>query len=773
MLSYAKSLSLNQTQKVVLTFKYILVFLLFFVLCFATINYGYITPFAFGLYFALLFLNFNVYVLSALYLLAYSLSTLSLSGLYIALNVVAVGLLVHLLHTKTNTHAPKLLIVCYALFGSMTYIYFNTSTPSEVIAVIISSILSAIFTYSCLHFLHATLKRGFAFKLNLDEVICGSVIIIAFSCGLSALNLYGIEFVKMIGVLAILMATYMFANFNVLFVSSLIGIGAAIYTNNINYVATFVCYGLLAKAFKSNNKIFSCIAICLVEVLFGLYFKTYTTFGVFSLVSILMGEILFLLMPTKVFEKATDILAGSREKVAIRSIVNHSKEGIYKRMNEIASVFNEMDIVFRNMVKGVLSPADAKKMLTSEVIEKCCLESPEITRMFRVDAKMTTQVFENIIEIGFEKGKVTLLDSPQYITSKVGKINYIINLINQLLASYKHYAVMVSNMDGSRVLIAEQLSGVSSILKNLANEVKLNISFDLSKENQLIEELTYKNIFCLEAIVYEQTAHIMNATLVLRQNDYKQESVEKTVSKVLGSAMKIVSCTPSSIGGCVIMTLKTKSKYDIIFGSAGTSKAGEVLSGDTHSLIRIDDTRYMVALSDGMGSGKRANSTSSLSISLIENFYKAGFDSEIILNSVNKLLGLNNEENFSALDICVIDIRLGMIDFIKMASPYGYIKHKNTTEVIETNGLPIGVLDEMKPHITKKVVLDFDIIILLSDGVVDSFDSQEELTLYINNLSVTNPQVIADEILDRAVDNCNGVCNDDMTVIAVKVYPQA
>ena len=75
MLSYAKSLSLNQTQKVVLTFKYILVFLLFFVLCFATINYGYITPFAFGLYFALLFLNFNVYVLSALYLLAYSLST--------------------------------------------------------------------------------------------------------------------------------------------------------------------------------------------------------------------------------------------------------------------------------------------------------------------------------------------------------------------------------------------------------------------------------------------------------------------------------------------------------------------------------------------------------------------------------------------------------------------------------------------------------------------------------------------------------------------------
>ena len=40
---------------------------------------------------------------------------------------------------------------------------------------------------------------------------------------------------------------------------------------------------------------------------------------------------------------------------------------------------------------------------------------------------------------------------------------------------------------------------------------------------------------------------------------------------------------------------------------------------------------------------------------------------EIILSSVNKLLSLYKEEIFSALDICIIDQKDGIADFIKMA----------------------------------------------------------------------------------------------------------
>lgn len=464
-------------------------------------------------------------------------------------------------------------------------------------------------------------------------------------------------------------------------------------------------------------------------------------------------------------------MGGVKEKVGVRNIINHSKEGISKRMTEIANVFSEMDHVFRTMVKGVMPMEEAKKMLTSEVIDKITKACPEMNKSFRVDEKTTREVFNDIITTGFERGKITLLDIPQYITSRCTKTNYLINTINQLLTSYKHYAVMVSNMDSSRVLIAEQLSGISSILKTLAQEVNLNITFDQSSEKRIMEELSYKNIFCVEAIVYEQNAYLNNTTLVVKESDVKPEVIEKVISKIVGSKMKIVSTLPSSVSGCQVIQLKTQSRHEIVFGSASAGKSGEMVSGDTHSLIKIDDGKFMVALCDGMGSGRVASETSNLAISLIENFYKAGFDNEIILNSVNKLLSLNNEEVFSAVDVCVIDTRKGICDFVKLGSPEGFIKHKNNTEVIETCGLPMGVLEEMKPHITKKVLSDFDIIILVSDGITQSFEEHDNLTTFINNLTSVNPQTIADEILDRAVDLNNGVCNDDMTVVAVRIFP--
>lgn len=751
--------------------KYFCVFLCFIVTSFASVNYGTLTPFAFGLYFALLMFKFNPYALSGLYLFASSLAGWSLIAIYSAVNVVLVGLMVTFIHKKAKRKINKWLMLLYALIGNATYLFFHMTTLNNGIATVTAVLLGLLFLVASIHFLQATIGKGFNFKLNIDEVICGSAMLIVFSMGFAALEFFNVEFIKIFAVICILSATYLLPGFSGLFVGAIIGLGGAIYTNNISLIAVFVTFSLIAKAFKSNNKIFSCVAIILCEIVFGLYFNAYAVFSIYSVISVIVAEILFLLIPTKFLNSIGDLLGGAKEKVGVRSIVNQSKEGISNRMNEIANVFSEMDSVFRTMVKGVMPLNEAKKMLTSEVIGKITKACPEMNKSFRLDEKTTREVFNDIIAVGFERGKVTLLDIPQYITSRCTKTNYLINTINQLLTSYKHYAVMVTNMDSSRILIAEQLSGISSILKTLASEVNLNITFDQGKEERIIEELSYKNIYCVEAIVYEQNAYLNNTTLVVKDTNINLETVEKIVSKIIGSKMKVTNTTPSSVSGCSVIQLKTVSRHDIVFGSASAGKSGEMVSGDTHSLIKIDDGKFMVALCDGMGSGKVASETSNLAISLIENFYKAGFDNEIILNSVNKLLSLNNEEVFSAVDICVIDTRKAICDFVKLGSPEGFIKHKNNTEVIETCGLPMGVLEEMKPHITKKVLNDFDIIILVSDGITQSFEEHDNLTNFINNLNSVNPQTIADEILDRAVDLNNGVCSDDMTVVAVRVFP--
>ena len=65
-------------------------------------------------------------------------------------------------------------------------------------------------------------------------------------------------------------------------------------------------------------------------------------------------------------------------------------------------------------------------------------------------------------------------------------------------------------------------------------------------------------------------------------------------------------------------------------------KNGEKVSGDTHSVIRINDHSFLMALSDGMGSGEYARKVSESAISLIEAFYRAEMPEDNVLNTINK-----------------------------------------------------------------------------------------------------------------------------------------
>ena len=61
-----------------------------------------------------------------------------------------------------------------------------------------------------------------------------------------------------------------------------------------------------------------------------------------------------------------------------------------------------------------------------------------------------------------------------------------------------------------------------------------------------------------------------------------------------------------------------------------------------------------------------------------------------------------------------------------------------------------------------------DIIVLASDGVVDSFQSIEAYLHFINNERITNVQLLADNILEEARSR-TVTHKDDMTVLAIKL----
>ena len=177
-----------------------------------------------------------------------------------------------------------------------------------------------------------------------------------------------------------------------------------------------------------------------------------------------------------------------------------------------------------------------------------------------------------------------------------------------------------------------------------------------------------------------------------------------------------------------------------------------------------------MALCDGMGAGERASRASTLALSLVENFYKAGFPDEIIMYSVNQLLTFTGQDVFSALDMTVFDLVTGDVDFIKVGAADGFIKRAREVEVVEAGSLPLGILDDIEPKITKAVLSAGDMVVLVSDGILDLFGGERvALAGFINNLDVTNPQQLADQLIAEVTAKADGYPADDCTVTVAQL----
>ena len=295
------------------------------------------------------------------------------------------------------------------------------------------------------------------------------------------------------------------------------------------------------------------------------------------------------------------------------------------------------------------------------------------------------------------------------------------------------------------------------------------VSFDSTRENKIIDELATSNVICTDAVVYEKGARTTLASLVVREEDTNKLKLQKVVSKICGGKMVVYDVYPTEKAGLVNVNLKSAPMFDCVFGLACQPKSGGSVSGDSHSIERLDGDKFMFAICDGMGSGDKAGEKSQTAVGLVENFYKAGFDNEIILSSVNKLLNLERDDMFSTIDICTVDLKNGIADFVKMGASSSYIRGQDSCKIIECGALPVGILQDAKA-MTKKVVLnEKDMIVICSDGINDTFGSDSEMKDFLLTIKTSNPQEFADEILKQALANNNGYAVDDMTVLVVKI----
>ena len=749
--------------------KYLLFFGLMFVAGKAQVN-AYFNPFSFALFFALLWCNQNIFVLSAEYILSQFLTNFSLYGLLSNGIFVALMLIIFGIHYKFKKPLKYIHVLIYATLVNLPKIFIDFFVLHQNIYLLfVELVFGLLYTFATMRFFESVCVRGIFGKLTNLEKVCAFAFFMGVFCGLTPLSIYNVDLIKFFGAIAILFLGYVSDIQTVLLSALSFGCGALLYANNLTYLCVFAIYALAVSAFRTKNKYLPSVAILTAEVLVGLYFNLYTNFNVFCIIPLLVAIVVYLIFPTRILDGCSTEFQETFCSITQGSVINKNRELLHRRLCELSDVFAEMNKVFRGMICGGFVNSTAKRLVLNELKIKTCSSCPNKNKCFKLEGD-TTENIQKIVDIGFEKGKVNLLDVPTQFAGKCDKLSTFVSSVNDLISQYKNYAGLVNNIDASKVLLAEQLLGVSKIMQDLSLEVNAGVNFEKGKEKKIIDELTYNNIICSDALVFEDSCHIISVTLAVRKEDRLKSAVAKVVSKVCGEKMQVFDEMSSCRAGWQILNLKSKPKYDCVFGVACKTKTGSIASGDAYSIIKINDSKYLFALCDGMGSGAKAEQTSSTAIGLIENFYKAGFDKDIIISSVNKLLSLGKDDVFSALDLCVLDVRDGVGDFIKMGAPESFIKHKETTSVVQIGALPLGIVQNADAKDEQVYLSSGDKIIMMTDGIVDGFKSTQQLQDYINNIASNNPQEIAEQILNKVLSQNKNVAKDDMSIIVAKVF---
>lgn len=219
---------------------------------------------------------------------------------------------------------------------------------------------------------------------------------------------------------------------------------------------------------------------------------------------------------------------------------------------------------------------------------------------------------------------------------------------------------------------------------------------------------------------------------------------------------------------------KKKEKYKLNKVVLTKTKNKSEISGDNNLITKLEDGKIMLAISDGMGSGKQANQSSSTVISMLKKMLTNGFDKEVSIGLINSAINLNsNEETYATIDLSIVDLSKGNIEFVKNGACPTFIKTKNNVEVVKAVSFPAGVLDEIDLVVYDKDIKVEDIIVMCSDGILESNTEYENKELWLKNLleNIESKDIekIANIIMQEAIDNGLGIAKDDMTVIVSKL----
>ncbi|MBP2655857.1 MAG: spoIIE [Firmicutes bacterium] len=667
-----------------------------------------------------------------------------------------------------------LLFVFGTLFlGEGLPMLWQDVTLYNLLQVIFNAAIGMLLVYIFLPGVTILACRNRSRQVSSEMLMCLVILLSAAIAGFGGITAFGYSVRNMVGSLVIMALAFSGAGLGTI-VGVAVGLVVDLTNNNsVMVVSLYAVGGLLAGAFRSLGK-FAVIAGfllgCIIAVLcFGRMEEFYAV-----LTEAAVGAAVIMFIPARQLEMWANSLKES--KIGADREADIVKNAAMK-LAEISGMFGSLAAAGNTsgIVSAKVREEETTQLLT-RVGEQVCGLCTKRTECWDNNFYRTYQTMLDALA-RFEQGDMENIKMPRILRESCIKHEELEKYILTVISSNYTQLYWKKKAAAARQAMNDQITAIAEVMGDLAREVKKEPPQEEEKAAAILEKAAFVGcqletvkVSCIDGSFVVEAEKIP-----CKGNRECVNTVLPLVSAMLRKRMTIeTKCGKACANSNCRISLRTAACYKVNTGIASAIKEPEKISGDACSVVKLGERRVALVLSDGMGSGVSAAGKSLLAVEFLKKLLVADFSVDVAVKTVNSLLLLQqSEESYATIDLVVIDLNVGEAEFLKVGAASSFIKRVGEVSVIKSATLPVGILQDVEIEQVKWTLAPGDIIVLVSDGVVDSPNSNSHgkswVVNFLRRVTETDSQKIAEKILCQAREMSGGNCRDDMTVLVGKI----
>ncbi len=599
-------------------------------------------------------------------------------------------------------------------------------------------------------------------KLSQEELICFCVAAGAVIMGFSGIVLpFGMEVTKILSAYAVMLISMNTALAAAGAGSLATGLVCGVNTQNISALMGLYGFcGIMGNMLKGFGRYGVMLGFLAASAVVMLCEGTSLSLPI-NAAEIIGAVFMFMITPPSVHAKVGDFFAKGAAPAA-ENTGKRIKDCLVDKLNRTAAAFSALSESFCEISKKHLNIDDVT-VIFDDTAERVCKNCGMAAHCWQRSFNDTYKDMYTMLSLIEQNGRLKVSDMPKDFSNRCVRAEKLVNCFSHMYELYKERRMWNGEIEENRDLLAKQYNEISAIMAQLASEAELGFEFMESTEKQLACELDKAGISA-DNICALGGGHDIAVTMDI-YGSYSPESVCRICSDVIGMPVHT-----EYTAGTDRLTFVTGSGMQTDVGLAQICKSGEEDNGDSIVDFATNEGKLAVAISDGMGSGKRAMAHSRMTTHLLERFISAGFDKNVGINIINSSLALRSEhECYSTVDLLVVDKQTGEAEFIKAGAPESYILSDGEVETVFSTSLPTGMVGSAETEISRRMLKKGDVIVMMSDGVSDAGKSLVRGEWIKKKLfsEFSSAQELAENIIEGAAKrSCTGI-QDDMSVAVV------